>query len=531
MQIGKTNKTNRLGLCALMALIASFGLNAQTAKQTPLVLNIIVEGLQDDYLTLLESQFTGGGFKKLMHEGLAMTDIDFGPGLDATAATAVLHTGAPPMVNGIPSDAIFSPTDNKSTKVLLDPKYIGNFTTETYSAKGIKVSTISDEFRIASDGRGMVYSLAADPQMSIITAGHAANAACWIYDQTGNWASSTYYKDMPTSVSNRNYQNPLRNRLDTIEWAPSRSHIRYPLLTEEERLQSFNHKFPKKDLHRYELFKLTPVCNSEITDVAIDLMTSTRMGRDANPDMLNIVYTLSYPGATRMEIMDAYLRLDMDLERLFAVAEYISINKTATIFLSGVPSNVGFAPDNAKWQIPTGEYSIKKAMSLLEMYLMAIHGNGDWVTSYNDHQFYLNHKYITDKGLDLATFRTEVAEFLARMSGISNVYTIDDIIAARVGDNPQALKRNTSIRHCGDVFVEVNPGWVIVNDYNTNIKQHRRTVERTNAVRIPAFILAPEVKASKIDTPVDARAIAPTVAQVIRIRAPNAASSKPIKVN
>lgn len=526
----KINKNNYATLCAIMALLASFGVNAQTVQRSPLVLGIIVEGLQDDYLTLLESQFTEGGFKKLMHQGLSMTDVDFGPSIDPTAATAILHTGAPPMANGIPSESIFSPVTNQSTKVLIDSKYIGNFTDETFSAKALKVSTISDEFRVDTEGQGLVYSLAADPQMAIISAGHAANGAYWIYDHTGNWASTTYYKDMPTSVSNRNYHTPLHSRIDTMKWIPYRHMSQYPLLTEDERLRAFHNKFPKKEFDRISIFKKTPVCNTEITDVAIELMSATKMGRDANPDMLNIVYSLSYPGASRLETMDAYLRLDRELDRLFSAANRMS-SGSVSIFLSGIPSNQGTAPDEARWQIPTGEYSIKKAMSLVEMYLMATHGNGDWVTSYNNRQFYLNRKYITDKGMDLAAFRTEVAVFLARMAGVSNVYTIDNIIAARVGDNPQALKRNTSIQHCGDVFIEVNPGWVIVDDYNQSIKPQRRIAERNNAVRIPAFILAPGVTATKIDAPVDARAIAPTVARVIRIRAPNAASVKPIRAN
>lgn len=526
----KINKPNCATICALMALLASIGLNAQTLQRSPLVLGIIVEGLQDDYLTLLESQFTEGGFKKLMNEGLSMTDIDFGPGIDPTAATAIIHTGASPIANGIPAESIFSPVTNQSTKVLVDTKHIGNFTDETFSAKALRVSTLSDEFRIDTEGLGMVYALAADPQMSIISAGHAANGAYWIYDHTGNWASTTYYKEMPQCVSNRNYHTPLHSRLDTMKWVPSHHLSHYPLLTEDERLRAFYRNFPEKEFNRVNLFKASPICNTEITDVALELMSASKIGRDANPDLLNIVYTLSYPGASRLETMDAYLRLDKDLERLFSAANRMSSGST-TIFLSGIPTNQGSAPDEKRWQVPTGEYSIKKAMSLLEMYLMATHGNGDWVTSYNNRQFYLNRKYITDKGFNLAAFRTEVAVFLARMAGVSNVYTIDDIIAARVGDNPQALKRNTLIEHCGDVFVEVNPGWVIVDDYNLGAKQKPRTAERTNAVRIPAFILAPEVKATKIDSPVDARAIAPTVARVIRIRAPNAAPMKPVRAN
>ena len=513
-----------------MALIATLGLNAQTVQRSPLVLGIVVEGLQDDYLTLLKSQFTEGGFKKLMNNGLSITDIDFGPGIDPTAATAIIHTGAPPMVNGIPAESIFSPATNQSTKVMTDTKFIGNFTDETFSAKALKVSTISDEFRIDTEGHGMVYALAADPQMAIISAGHAANGAYWIYDHTGNWASTTYYKEMPTSISNRNYNSPLQSRLDTIKWVPSHHLSKYPLLTEDERLRAFHHKFPKKEFNRINLFKQTPNCNKEITDVALELMSSTKMGRDEYPDMLNIVYKLNYPGASRLETMDAYLQLDKELERLFEAANRMS-SGTTTIYLSGIPSTQGTPPDETRWQVPTGEYSIKKAMSLVEMHLMATHGNGDWVTSYNNRQFYLNRKYITDKGLNLANFRTEVAVFLARMAGVSNVYTIDDIIAARVGDNPQALKRNTSIEHCGDVFVEVNPGWVIVDDYNQGASIKRRTAERTNAIRIPAFILAPDVEPLKIDAPIDARAIAPTVTRVIRIRAPNAASVKPVRAN
>ena len=514
----------------LSALLAVTGISAQNVQRSPLVLGIIVEGLQDDYLTLLEPQFTEGGFKRLMHDALSMSNLDYGPGIDATAATAVIYTGASPMVNGIPAKLIYTPATDRTEKVLADPKFIGNFTDETFSPKAIKVSTLSDEFRIDTEGDGYVYSLAADPQIAIISAGHAANGAYWIYDHTGNWASTSFYKDMPASITNRNYLTPLRTRLDTIKWVPMLPMDRYPLLSRSERVRPFRHSFPSKQFDRFSAFKVTPAGNTEVTDLALDLMSKMRLGSDADPDLLNIAYTLSFPGATRLETIDAYLRLDRDLARLFSAADRLSLTGNPTVFLAGTPTKSGYATDDPKWRVPSGEYSIKKAMSLLEMYLMATHGNGDWVTGYNDRQFFLNRKYITDRGLNLADFRTEVADFLARMAGVSNVYTIDDIIAARVGDNPQALKRNISVGHCGDVIVEINPGWIIVDD-NTPTPNNRRSVERNNAARIPGFILAPEVRATRIEEPVDARAIAPTIARTIKIRAPNAASVNPVKTN
>lgn len=530
MRLPKTDKTNHSLLCVLTTLLATLGLNAQSVQRSPLVLGIIVEGLQDDYLRLLEPQLTEGGFKRLMNKGLSISSIDFGPGLDPTAAAAVIYTGAAPMVNGIPAELIYTPATNLTTKVLVDPKCIGNFTDETFSAKAIKVSTLADEFRIDTEGDGMVYAIGADPQMALVAAGHAANGAYWIYDHTGNWASTTYYKEMPASVSNRNYLTPLHSRLDTIKWVPSRPLDSYPLISRGERNRPFRHTYPSKQFDRFTRFKNTPPGNTEVTDLALDLMSTAKMGRDENPDMLNIVYTLSLPGATRLETIDAYLRLDRDLARLFSTADRVSSAGAPTIFLAGTPSRGGMSPDDPKWRVPTGEYSIKKAMSLLEMYLMATHGNGDWVTGYNNRQFFLNRKYITDRGLSLSDFRTEVADFLARMAGVSNVFTIDDIIAARVGDDPQALKRNISVEHCGDVIVEVNPGWVIVDDNNPT-PNSRRPAERNNAASIPAFIMGPNVSATKIETPVDARAIAPTVAHTIRIRAPNASSVPPVRTN
>ena len=195
------------------------------------------------------------------------------------------------------------------------------------------------------------------------------------------------------------------------------------------------------------------------------------------------------------------------------------------MFLAGVPSANGATADDARWNTPSGEFSVPRAKSLLGMHLMTLHGNGEWLQAYNNRQFWLNRKLIADRGLDLTAFRAECADFLARMAGIVNVYTIDDIIASRAGEDPAALKRNTSVEHCGDIFIEVNPGWSITEETHPKQNKRVRTVERADASRFPAFILAPNLSARRIDYPVDARSITPAVARVIRIRAPSAAST------
>ncbi|MCM1293333.1 MAG: alkaline phosphatase family protein [Bacteroides sp.] len=523
---------NPSGLIGLMTiLMTSLSVGAQTATRSPLVVGIMVEGLSDEYLSALQPNFVEGGFNRLLNKAVHISDLQYGPAVDATAATAMVYTGAAPMVNGIPSAYIYSSATNQTSPVLLDAKAMGNFTDETLSPRAIKVSTLADEVRVDTDGEGMVYSVAADPQMAIITAGHSANGAYWIYDHTGNWATSTFYSDMPSTLSNRNYRTPLRTRLDTMTWTPSLPMVSYPMLSRSEQSKPFRINFPSKKFDRYIRFKETPLANREVTDVAIDLISASKLGRDNDADLLTITYNLTPSGLTKVQQIDFYLRLDRDLARLFDAIDKASGTNRPTIFLAGLPSAGSYTPDNKKWNIPTGEYSVKRALSLLEMYLIATHGNGDWVTGYHNRHFYLNRKLIADHGLNINQLRTETADFLARMAGVSNVMTIDDIIAGRAGDDPAALKRNTSVEHSGDVIIEVNPGWVIVDDSSNPKPKANPSAERMNATHIPAFILTPTSRPQRIDNPVDARALAPAIAGAIRIRAPNAASIGSLRIN
>jgi len=52
---------------------------------------------------------------------------------------------------------------------------------------------------------------------------------------------------------------------------------------------------------------------------------------------------------------------------------------------------------------------------------------------------------------------------------------------------------------------------------------------RWQATTSPVYILSPGLDASEIIERIDARAIAPTLARILRIRSPNAASAAPIQ--
>ena len=73
-----------------------------TALIASLVVGIVIDGLREDYLDLLKGYFGENGFKLLMRDGVMLDNVNYGTALDATAATAMIYSGASPSVNGTP---------------------------------------------------------------------------------------------------------------------------------------------------------------------------------------------------------------------------------------------------------------------------------------------------------------------------------------------------------------------------------------------------------------------------------------------
>ena len=197
-----------------------------TASGSPvrpqLVVGIVVEGLEQDYIDLLRESFGQGGFNRLLKNGVVIPALDYGTPLDAHGATAVLMSGATADISGIDGASRFDREALRTVPLLHDPAAMGNYTNETYSPAALAVSTIADEARIAGGGVTAVYAIAADPQQALLLGGHSANSALWLNADNGNWATSTFYKEPPTSLASRNRLRPLAVRLDTMSWTPFR---------------------------------------------------------------------------------------------------------------------------------------------------------------------------------------------------------------------------------------------------------------------------------------------------------------------
>lgn len=77
--------------------------------------------------------------------------------------------------------------------------------------------------------------------------------------------------------------------------------------------------------------------------------------------------------------------------------------------------------------------------------------------------------------------------------------------------------------HSGDLIVEIMPGWNLLNEESGEKYQYR-----ANFMPVPIIIYGEGIKPQHIDTEVTIDRLAPTIANCIHIRAPNASTAQPL---
>ena len=219
-----------------------------------------------------------------------------------------------------------------------------------------------------------------------------------------------------------------------MHWKPMLPLQSYPGLPQQKKFYPFRYTFSGRGADAWRKFGASPAGNREVTDVAVEWLQGLRLGnRGEAIDMLNVAYDLSpwkdvKDGDYRLELQDAYLRLDRDLSRLFAALDKNVGLQNTIVYLLPTGTFDNSAPNDPKYRIPGGDLSTKKAVSLLNAYLTANYGNADYVDGVSDGQIYLNKKALAGKRNTEGTIISEARDFLARMSGVANIYTLADIL-------------------------------------------------------------------------------------------------------
>ena len=475
-----------------ITLLAILGITPEMMAQNKiqyaprLVVSITVDQLRTDYLEAFSPLYGNDGFKRLLQQGMVFSGASypFSP-IDRASATASVATGVSPYYHSIVGEKWL----NRET---LRPVLC---TGGDMSPKELSTSTIGDELKVSTQGKAKVVSISPFDDAAILSAGHAADGVYWIDNKEGIWRTSTYYQpQIPGWLLTFNTLHSPATEPTATTWEP--------------------------------VIELS-VVNACVTELAQLCVVQETMGFDRVTDLLAVNY---YAGTfnqlpvseCQIELQDTYVRLDREIARLISnIEKKIGAEHVLFVLTSTGYSNTESA-DYEKYKIPTGTFNINRTANLLNMYFGAIWGQGRYVETCFEGQMYLNHKLLESKRISLTDACQRAQEFLAQLSGVRNVYSGLQLLT-NINEQTLKIRNGYNPSRCGDILIEVSPGWKLYNEDNQETR-----LSRASFIQFPIIFYGAGVKAELINDHVTIDRIAPTIAKSIRIRAPNACSAEPL---
>ncbi len=517
-------------LTSLITVLTFTGLQAQSVPSTPkLIVGLTIDQLRTDYLEAFSALYGEKGLKRLWKEGRVYRNVEYSFAQpDRASAIAAIYTGTTPSANGIIANNWLDISSLRPVNCVDDASFMGNYTNESTSPSKLLTSTITDELKIATQGKGLVYAISPFREAAVLAAGHAANGAFWLNDDTGKWAGTTYYSDFPWWVSQYNDRKALDFRIDNMVWTPALPVESYKYLTAEWVQDTFKYKFDDARKNKYRRFIVSPFVNDEVNSLTSELFANSTIGKDEIPDILSLTYYAGNydhksPRECALEMQDTYVRLDKSIAALLDLLDQKVGLHNVMLFITSTGYTDPETADFGKYRIPGGEFHLNRCAALLNIYLMATYGEGQYVEAYHNQQIYLNHKLIEKKQLNLTDIQEKAADFLVQFSGVNEVYSAHRLLLGAWTPEIYKIRNAFNRKRSGDLLIDVLPGWTIVEEQATNSR-----IVRAANTPAPLILLGASVKPEIIEIPTSVEYIAPTIAHAIRIRAPNGCKTSPL---
>lgn len=517
--------------------------NTVAIERPKLVVGIVVDQMRWDYLYRYQKRYTDGGFKRLLGEGFSCenTMIPYVPSVTAIGHTCI-YTGSVPSIHGIAGNNFVKEgkkvycTDDDSVKP------VGTTSKAALmSPRNLWVSTIGDEMKIASNGRAKVVGVALKDRASILPAGHNPNGAFWFDDQTGCFITSSYYMDrLPKWVEafngKRLPEQYLSQKWNTIY--PKNTYTEST--TDENEYENGIREGVKATLplnlpelykkYGYGIIRNTPFGNSLTLDMAKAAIDGEQLGADDETDLLAVScsstdYIGHQVGTHAIETEDTYLRLDKAIADFLAYLDSKVGKGNYLVFLSadhGAMNNAAFLQDR---RIPAGSWNASATAKKLNQVLTKEYPEaGDIVKTVMNYQVFFNRDVIKSKQLDFDNIKQTVVNVLKEDPSV--LYACD-MAKASTESIPEEVKSRIingyNRERSGDVVIILKP-----NFYAHSMKGTDHGAWNSYDTHIPLVFMGWGIKHGATTKQTFMTDIAPTIAAMLHVQAPNGCVGKAI---
>lgn len=531
----------------LITLFSNFQKAPDNQEKPKLIIGIVVDQMRYDYLTRYFNSYGNDGFKRLLKDGYSLENAHFNyiPTYTAVGHASV-YTGSTPDHHGIIGNNWYDKFLKKEIYCVDDIRYSSIGTESKYGQKSpyrMLSTTVTDQLLLAQNMRGKAIGIALKDRSAILPVGHTATAAYWFEGgYKGNFITSSFYmKELPKWVVDFNNQKkaqfytsqPWNTLYDIKSYknsTPDNSIFEGVFIG--EKFPVFPHDIPnlKAENGNLSIISETPFGNSITLDFAKAAIIAEKLGKTNETDFLSISFSSTdyvghKYGVDAIETEDTYLRLDKDLADLLKFLDKEVGAGKYTVFLTADHGAVRIPAYLDSLKIPAKYFDAKKFKIFLDSVSNKNFKSTELVENMSNYQLFLNKEKITSLGLKV----DEVAEIFA--NELVNFETINKAVTAKTLQNSNFTKGILNVlqngyhqKFSGDVLLIPNPATIVGRKTGTT---HGSGFSYDT--HVPIIFYGNGIKKGVSKKYYEITDIAPTIANLLKIEAPNSTTGKIIE--
>jgi hypothetical protein len=457
---------------------------------------LVFDQMRADYLERWRGLWGEGGFRRLQAEGAWFTNCHYPYACTETGpGHATLATGRSPSSHGIVGNHWYERRAREHVYCVAatrpyEPVPHGAAGEGPSSPERLLGPTLSDHFHQAFADRARIFSLSLKDRAAVLLGGRRPDACYWFDLWTGNFMTSTYYRDRPHSwLADFNRGRPA-DRCFGRDWTRLRPDLDYVRYSGPESAPGGatgwlqGKTFPHPTCGGLERLKQEPYANRDyfgavetspfgdelLLELAKKAIDAEGLGRGETRDLLCLSFSSMDPighswGPDSQEILDEVLRADRLVANLLA---HLDARVGAGRYVLVMTADHGVCPlpevNRGRGQ-NAGRVSHKRLKEQAEAMLNQAYSAGGeksrWIEADAGYWLYLNLQLIAQRGLKTPDVETTLARKLKELPGVLTAYTRSELAGKSQGDAIfQALRRSFHPDRCGDVVVVLKPYFV-----------------------------------------------------------------------
>jgi predicted AlkP superfamily pyrophosphatase or phosphodiesterase len=510
-----------------------------------LVVQITVDQLRPDYSSRFASRYGQNGLRRFVEQGMGFDSVFYAHASTETAVGhATLFTGALPAAHGVVGNEWYDRVRKRRQGAVEDAsrRLLGASSPVEGGASpaSLRASTIGDELSRASGGRALVYAVSLKDRGAILPAGRAGKAF-WYDDRTGDFVTSDhYFREAPPFLAAFNARRSV-DRYRNGVWALLRPASEYVHANEDDRAfeesyrglgRTFPHPLESTPGDHLRTVKRTPFGDELTLELVRALLDSEAFGRDEIPDLLAISfsatdYVAHHFGPESLEAEDNHLRLDRTMAALFEVLLARVRREDLLVVLSadhGGPES----PEVLRARgIDADRHDSAALVKELNDALETRFGTGSrFIADFTNPSLWLDEDAVRARGLELEAVERDVAEAVRTRRGFALAVTKSELLRGSLpsGAVYERIRANFDRERTGNVYVVPKSGWLLATDPRGLTTMHGTPWDHD--VHVPLVFWGAQLRAGRVTRPVDPRDIAVTLAELLGVPRPSAASGR-----